>query len=65
MAREKADYRDLLERLDTAFPGKELLTRKEIAEWLGCGQNTVTRRYHFPSGKVPKTQVARSLASGI
>lgn len=63
MAREKADYRDLLERLDTSFPDKEMLTRKEVAAWLGIGINTVTRRYHWPAGKVTKTQVARSLAS--
>ena len=60
MPREKADYRDLLDRLDAAFPGKEMLTKAEVAEWLGVGRNTVTRRYGWPRGKITKTQVARS-----
>lgn len=63
MPRERPDYRDLLERLDVAFPGKEMLTKREVAEWLGVGRNTVNRRYGWPRGKVTKTQVARSVAT--
>jgi hypothetical protein len=63
MPREKADYRDLLERLDVAFPNKEMLTKTEVAEWLGVGRATINRRYGWPRGKVTKTQVARAVAS--
>lgn len=63
MPREKFDYRDLLERLDVAFPGKELLEKKDIAAWLGVDPRTVARRYKFPRGKVTKTQVARAVSS--
>lgn len=63
MPREKADFRDLLERLDTAFPGKELLEKQEIAAWLGVNPRTVSRRYNFPRGKVTKTAVARAVSS--
>lgn len=63
MPREKADYRDLLERLDEAFPGKELLTKQEIAGWMGISPQTVTRRYKWPRGRITKTAVARAVSS--
>lgn len=63
MPREKLDYRDLLMRLDEAFPQQETLTRQDVAAWLGVSRNTVARRYKFPAGRVTKTQVARSVAT--
>lgn len=33
MGREKVDYRDLLMRLDEAFPQQETLTRQDVAAW--------------------------------
>lgn len=62
MPREKADYRDLLERLDAAFPGRELLTKRDIAEWLGVNVSTVARRYKLPPGMVLKTTLARAVS---
>ena len=62
MPREKADYRELLMRLDESFPGRELLTREEVASFLGVNPRTVKRRYDFPSGRVTKTLVARAVA---
>lgn len=62
MPRERADYRDLLERLDEAFPGRELLQKQEIAAWLGIDPRTVARRYNFPPGRVTKTQVAMAVS---
>ena len=61
--REKPDYRDLLMRLDEAFPGRELLTKSDVAGWLGVAPKTVSRRYGWPRGKVSKTQVARSVST--
>ena len=43
--REKRDFRDNLERLDNAFPDKELLTQTECAKYLGVSNKTVKRRY--------------------
>ena len=62
MPREKADYRDLLMRLDEAYPGRELLTREEVAAFLGVNPRTVKRRYDFPAGRVTKTAIARAVA---
>lgn len=56
-------YRDVLDRLDEAFPGRELLTRGEVAAWLGVHRNTVAKNYAWPKGKVSKAQVARSLSA--
>ena len=49
MSREKELFRDNLERLDKAFPGKELLTQTEAAAY--CGVNRITLREHV--GTVP------------
>ncbi len=57
-------YLDILDRLDEAFPDRELLTRAEVAAWLGVHRNTVTRRFGWPRGMISKVQVARSV-SGI
>lgn len=43
--REKECYRDNLERLDSRFPNKELLSQKECAEFLGCSPRTIKRNY--------------------
>lgn len=62
MPREKPDYRDVLERLDAAFPGRELLTKTEAAQWLGVSTETVRRRYDLPGGRILKTTLARAVA---
>lgn len=63
MPKEKADYRDLLERLDQAFPGRELISKHEVAAWLGVSLRTVNRRYSMPGSLVTKTMVARRVSS--
>ena len=63
MPREREGYRDLLERLDTAFPGRELIGKSEVAGWLGISKSTLQRRYALPPGQlVSKTAVARAVA---
>ena len=62
MAREHPDFRETLARLDEAYPGRELLTREEVASFLGVNPRTVKRRYDFPKGRVTKTLVARAVA---
>ena len=46
MSREKPTYRGELERLDAAFPGKEILSNQELADYLGVCKDTVRRRLH-------------------
>ena len=55
-------YRSVLKRLDAAFPGREALTKTEIAGWLGVHPNTISRRYGWPRGLVLKETVARALS---
>ena len=45
MAREKEDYRPILEALEERFPEKYLLSVTDVALFLGCCRATVTRRY--------------------
>ena len=63
MSREKELFRDNLERLDKAFPGKELLTQTEAAAY--CGVNRITLKSQVgtvPGGsRISKTMLARYL----
>lgn len=45
MAREKEFFREQLQRLDERFPDKEMLSQKELAEFLGCTTRTIKNRY--------------------
>ncbi len=45
MAREKEGFRETLERLDAQFPGREVIRRNELAEFLGVSYTTITRKY--------------------
>lgn len=65
--RERVDYRDLLQRLDERYPDRELLSRSDVAAFLGTSRQTVYNRYSdkFPARVLlSKTQVARTLAGG-
>ena len=42
MAREKADYRANLARLEEEFPNMGMLTVDEVARWLKVDRHTVT-----------------------
>ncbi len=51
MAREKADYRTNLLRINEMFPGAGMLTVEEVASWLKVERRTVTaliERYRNP-----------------
>ena len=63
MPRERTDYRDLIERLDAAFPGRDLVAKSEVAAWMGISKTTLRRKYQLPPGQlVTKTAVARAMA---
>ena len=64
VAREKEAYRDLLERLDAAFPKRELLSASDIAKFEGSARETVARRYKFNQHKrLLKVDYARQVLS--
>jgi len=43
MSREKAAYRDVLEQLSGAFPGRGALKQAEVAQFMGVDARTVRR----------------------
>lgn len=62
MPLEKEGYRDQLERLTEAFPGKEVLTAKEVAQFLGRDVRTVRENFSFKKAiGISIVQLAREL----
>lgn len=64
MPREKECFRDNLERIDRAFPGKEMLSVADAMSFLGMCRNTV--RKYYVTGKIPyisKADLARAISS--
>ena len=47
MAKEKASYRDNLERIIEKFPNKEFLKVKEVMEFTGLSYPTVKKLFTF------------------
>ncbi len=64
MPREKDLYRDNLERLDKAFPDREVLSYIDISRYTGMSKSTVQRRFRRlrKLGGISKCTVARELA---
>lgn len=60
--REKAAYRDNLERLNERFPNKELLTKKDVASFLGVCYRFVDKTYPFNGNYISKATLARALS---
>ena len=65
MAREKDGFRETLDRLDAAFPGKEIVKRSELATFLGVSKCTIIRRFKNEYNRrlkgYPKVIIAKAL----
>ena len=47
MPREKACYRDILARIDAAFPNVQMLNQKNVASFTGLHRRTIFRKYNI------------------
>ena len=61
MAREKPAFRLQLERIQAAFPGKEMLGVYEVAKWLKMDSRTVKKRFNFRDKKISIVQLASDM----
>lgn len=64
MSREKEGFRDVLEMLNAQFPEKGMLTRSDVAAFLGVNDRSrILSRIHFNSTTrmVSKTDFARQI----
>ena len=67
MAREKPDYRENLETIHAAFPGKTALNYKDICQLFCYSRVTASRKwskhYNKMCGGVPVTTIARLMCA--
>jgi len=62
MPREKEAYRDQLERIIEAFPGREYILPSELSKWLKRDIRTVRRLFSFKKGfGISIVQLAREM----
>ena len=62
MSREKQGYRDTIAALNEMFPDKGMLTRQDVARFMGRSVETVRRRISFnKDGLLTKADFARQI----
>ena len=66
MSREPEGYRLNLEQLNDAFPGVGMLSKRQVAEFVGADVRTVTKRFRFnaTTGRISKADLARLICTG-
>lgn len=62
MPREKETFRDNLERLDKAFPGKELLTKTDVVGYTGVCYAKARKIFRFKGNYISKAVFASDLS---
>jgi hypothetical protein len=62
LPREKELFRDNLERLDKAFPGKEMLRIKDVQDYTGLRYEIVKKLFDFNGCYISKVKLARQLS---
>lgn len=63
MPREKDAFRDNLERLDTKFPGKELLTKTDVVNYTGVCYAKARNIFRFKGNYISKAVLASDLSA--
>ena len=62
MARERDSYRDILEDIYRRCGEKALLSRTEVAKYLGIDRRTVAKRFDIGADGITAPALARKLA---
>jgi hypothetical protein len=62
---ENAYYRDNLERVLARFPGKELLSIKDVCEFTGLNFRTAKKRFPFTDKHITAATLSRCLCEGV
>lgn len=65
MAREKKDYRVILEDILDFSGGRRILTAKDVARYTGLSYPTVKKRYGIGTDGVAAPTLAMALAGGM
>lgn len=64
MSREKDGFRDTIAQLNDMFPDQGMLSKTEVARFMGVDRSTVARRgirFNEATGRVTKADLARQI----
>lgn len=64
MSREKQGYRDTIAQLNEMFPDKGMLTKNEVAQFMGVSRATIYNRgikFNDNTGRITKADLARQV----
>lgn len=62
MSREKQGYHDTIAQLNEMFPDKGMLTRADVAKFMGVSRATIYHRgiqFNKATGRIAKADLAR------
>ena len=64
MPREKEGFRDNIALLNARFPDKDMLSKADVAEFMGVSWDTVKRhiRFNAATKRVSKADLARQIS---
>ena len=62
MAREKESFRDNLERINNAYPDKEILSKSDVVRYTGLNWRTVEKLYTFKKNYISKVKLASEMS---
>lgn len=64
MPREKEGFRDNMALLNERFPDKDMLSKGDVARFMGISWETVTRRIRFnkTTKRISKADLARQIS---
>lgn len=63
MSREKEGFHGTMAQLNEMFPNKGMLSRNEVAQFMGVERHTVSRKIQFnqTTGLITKADLARQV----
>lgn len=64
MSREKQGYRDTIAQLNEMFPDKGMLSKNEVAQFMGVSRATIYNRgikFNDNTGRITKADLARQV----
>ena len=59
---KKISFQRNIDKLDTMFPGKEMLTKTDVQRFTGLNLRTLAKQFAFTNNKISKSALAEAMS---